>query len=200
MAEIKETINYYMADKFQMEDLAQRKLYINGEIDETIIDDYVYFILKWNKEDKEKSVSERQPILLYCSSCGGSVDDGFALIDVILQSKTPVYTINLSYWYSMGFMIGIAGHKRFATENAKFLMHDGQNFVWNSSSKVKDQMKFQEQVEQRIKDYILSRSKLSSKEYDDKLRVEWYLFGDQAKEKGFCDYVVGKDCDLDEII
>jgi len=200
MAEIKETINYYMADKFQMEDLAQRKLYINGEIDETIIDDYIYFILKWNKEDKEKSVSERQPILLYCSSCGGSVDDGFALIDVILQSKTPVYTINLSYWYSMGFMIGIAGHKRFATENAKFLMHDGQNFVWNSSSKVKDQMKFQEQVEQRIKDYILSRSKLSSKEYDDKLRVEWYLFGDQAKEKGFCDYVVGKDCDLDEII
>lgn len=200
MAEIKEIINYSISDKFQLEDIAQRKLYINGEIDETIIDDVVYFILKWNRDDKGKSIEERQPILLYCSSCGGSVDDGFALIDTILVSKTPIYTINLSYWYSMGFLIGLAANRRYATKNAKFLMHDGQNFVWNSSSKVKDQMKFQELIEQRVKEYILSRSKLTSKEYDDKLRVEWYMYSDEAKEKNFVDYIIGEDCDIDEII
>lgn len=49
-------------------------------------------------------------------------------------------------------------------------------------------------------DKLLSRSKLASEEYDSKLRVEWYMFSDEAKEKGFVDYIIGKDCDIDEII
>ena len=61
-------------------------------------------------------------------------------------------------------------------------------------------MEFQRRVEDRIKQYILSRSKITSKEYDSKLRVEWYLFADEAKDKGFCDYIIGDDCDIDEVI
>lgn len=100
----------------------------------------------------------------------------------------------------MGFLIGLAGHKRFAFQNAKFLMHDGSNFVYNSGAKAQDQMEFQRRVEERIKSYILSRSKLTSDEYDGKLRVEWYLFADEAKDKGFVDYIVGKDCSIDDVI
>ena len=200
MSEIKEQFNYMLCDKFQLEDLQDRKLYINFEIDETLIDEIVYHILRFNTEDKGKSVEERKPILLYCISNGGSVVDGFSLIDVILASKTPIYTINLGYQYSMGFLIGLAGHKRYALKNATFLMHDGQNFIYNSSAKVKDQMKFQEMQEERVKQYILSRSWLTSEEYDAKLRVEWYLYANQAKEKGFTDFIIGEDCDIDVII
>ena len=66
--------------------------------------------------------------------------------------------------------------------------------------KAQDQMEFNRRVEDRVKQYILSRSKLTSEEYDSKLRVEWYMFSDEAKEKGFVDYIIGKDCDIDEII
>lgn len=200
MSEIKQNLNLYLSDKFQMEDLEQRKLYINVEIDETIIDDIVYHILRWNAEDKGIDLKDRKPILLYNSSVGGSVDAGFALIDVMLTSKTPVYTINLSYNYSMSFLIGLAGNKRFATPNAKYLMHDGSNVIYNSTTKVRDQFKFQEQQEERIKDYIISRSKLTSEEYDNKLRIEWYMFAKEAKEKGFVDFIVGEDCSIDEIV
>ena len=117
-----------------------------------------------------------------------------------MNSKTPVYTINLGYQYSMGFLIGLAGHKRYATRNAKFLMHDGSNFVYNSGAKAQDQMEFHKKVEGRIKQYVLSRSKVTEEEYDSKLRVEWYLFADEAKEKGFVDYILGEDCDINEII
>lgn len=196
----KENFTYYLSDKFQLEDLADRKLYINYNIDETLIDEIVYHILRFNAEDKGKSVESRKPILLYVSSNGGSVVDGFALIDIILASKTPVYTINFSYQYSMGFLIGLAGSKRFGTKNATYLMHDGQNFAYNSTSKLRDQMKFQDQQEERIKQYILSRSKLTSKEYDEKLRIEWYMYADKAKEKGFVDYIVGEDVDIEEIL
>ena len=153
-----------------------------------------------NKEDKDIEPAERQPILLYVTSNGGEIDSGFELIDVIMNSKTPVYTINLGFQYSMGFLIGLAGHKRYATANAKFLMHDGSNFVWDSGMKAQDRMDFNKKIESRIKKYVMSRSKVTNEEYESKLRVEWYLFADEAKEKGFVDYIIGEDCDINEIV
>lgn len=185
---------------FYLNDLKQRKLFLNVDVEQLSVADIVKHIMQYNKEDKGIDPKDRQPILLYVTSNGGEVDSGFELIDIIQNSKTPVYTINLGYQYSMGFLIGLAGHKRFATQNAKFLMHDGSNFVYNSGAKAQDQMEFQKKVEDRVKQYILSRSKLTSEEYDSKLRVEWYLFASEAKDKGFVDYIIGEDCDIDEII
>lgn len=185
---------------FYLQDLKQRKLFLNADIDQFSVADIVKHIMQINKEDKGLEPHERMPILLYVTSNGGEVDSGFELIDVIMNSKTPVYTINLGYQYSMGFLIGLSGHKRFATRNAKFLMHDGSNFVYNSGAKAQDQMEFNRKIENRIKQYVLSRSKVSEEEYDSKLRVEWYLFADEAKEKGFVDYIIGEDCDINEIV
>lgn len=185
---------------FYLKDLKQRKLHLNGEIDQFVIEDTVKHILQFNREDAGIPAEERKPILLYVTSNGGSVDAGFELIDVIMCSKTPVYTINLGFQYSMGFLVGLAGHKRFATKNAKYLIHDGSNLVWNSGAKAQDQMEFYKRVDTRIRDFILSRGKITEREYDKKLRVEWYLFADEAKEKGFVDYIIGEDCDVDDIV
>lgn len=185
---------------FYLQDLKQRKLFLNADIDQFSVADIVKHIMQINKEDKHLEPQERKPILLYVTSNGGEVDSGFELIDVIMNSKTPVYTVNLGYQYSMGFLIGLSGHKRYATRNAKFLMHDGSNFIYNSGAKAQDQMEFNRKVESRIKKYVLSRSKVTSEEYDSKLRVEWYLFADEAKEKGFVDYILGEDCDINDIV
>lgn len=192
--------NGMVDDLFRLKDLRQRKLFLNADIDQYSIADIVKNIMQYNKEDHDLAINERTPIRLYITSDGGEVDAGFELIDIIASSKTPVYTINLGYQYSMGFLIGLAGHKRFAMPNAKFLMHDGSNVVYGSGTKVQDQMEFQKRVEQRVKDYILSKSKLTAQEYDSKLRVEWYLFAEEAKEKGFTDYIIGVDCEIDDVI
>ena len=187
-------------DLFRLQDLRNRKLYLNEGIDQCSVAEIVKHILQYNSDDKGIDPAERKPVLLYVVSEGGEVDSGFELIDTIQCSKTPIYTINLGYQYSMGFLIGLAGHKRFAMKNAKFLMHDGSNFVYNSGAQAQDQMRFNSRVEERIKEYILSRGNLTSEEYDAKLRVEWYMFADEAKERGFVDYIIGIDCDIDEVI
>lgn len=187
-------------DVFYLKDLQQRKLFLSEDILSISVIETVKHILQFNADDKEIPIEKRKPILLYIVSNGGEVDAGFELIDAIQNSKTPVYTINLGYQYSMGFLIGLAGHKRYASKNAKYLMHDGSNFVFNSGAKAQDQMEFQRRLETRIKQYILDNSSLSSEEYDSKLRVEWYLFADEAKEKGFVDYIIGEDCDIDDVI
>ena len=185
---------------FNLRNLQQRKLFLSEEIDEYVIDNIVRHILQYNADDKSIPVENRKPILLYVSSNGGSVDAGFELIDVIRESKTPVYTINMGWQYSMGFLIGIAGHKRFATKSAKFLMHDGTNFVINSAAKAQDQLEFNKKFEQRVKNYVLERTNITSELYDQKQRVEWYMLADDAKNLGVTDYIIGEDCTLDDII
>lgn len=187
-------------EMFRLQDLKNRKLFLNENISQESVHEFVKHILQYNHDDKGIDPAERKPIMLYVTSNGGSVDAGFELIDVILNSKTPVYTINLGFQYSMGFLIGLAGHKRFASPNAKFLMHDGSNFVWDSGAKAQDRMRFDSRVEERTKAYILSRGNLTSEEYDSKFRVEWYMFADEAKERGFVDCIIGVDCDIDDVI
>lgn len=189
-----------VSELFYLKDLQQRKLFLDDDVTQMNIGDIVKNIMQFNREDAPLEPEDRRPILLYIACNGGEVDAGFELIDVIMASKTPVYTINLGYQYSMGFLIGLAGHRRYAMRHSKFLMHDGTNFIVNSGAKAQDQMEFNRKVEERVKQYILSRSKVTSDEYDSKLRVEWYMFSDEAKEKGFVDYIIGEDCDIDEVV
>lgn len=189
-----------LEEVMMVKDMQQRKIWLHDEIDIETVSGAIHNIYQYNREDAAIPVEERKPILLYIASNGGSVDAGFALIDAIQTSKTPVYTINTGYWYSMGFLIGLAGKKRFAMPNATFLMHDGSNFIWTSGSKAQDQADFNRRVEARVKQYILDHSTLTSKEYDKKQRVEWYLFADEAKERGFIDQIIGVDCDIDTVV
>ncbi len=183
-----------------VKDLKQRKLYLNDDINSDSAMEIVHHILQFNTDDAGIPADSRRPILLYVTSCGGSVDAGFALIDAIRCSKTPVYTINIGFQYSMGFLIGLAGHKRFAMPNARFLLHDGSDFVFDSGAKAQDQMEFHKKANARTKEYILAMSKVTPEEYDSRLRVEWYMFAEEAKRYGFTDCIVGQDCDIDAII
>jgi len=201
MAEPKMTYNLELSDKFEIEDYDGRRLFLNFEIDEAVITSIAYHILRYNRMDAGKPIEERKPILLYINTPGGSVVDGFGLIDVILQSKTPIYTINQAMAASMGFLIFLAGDKRYAMKHGEFLMHDGNTFTWDSTAKAKDRLDFEtNELEKSTKDYIISRTKIDEQLYDEKYRIEWYMLADTAKKYGICDYIIGEDCDIDEII
>lgn len=192
--------NCGLEDVFYVKDLLQRKIFIHCPIEQETVDAAVHHILQFNRDDRGIPPEERRPILLYVNSKGGEEEPGYMLIDAILESVTPVYTVNLGYQYSMAFLIGLAGHKRFATRHARFLMHDGVGSLMDSTSKIYDFVEFQKKAELQLKEYVLNRSKISSSEYDAKHRVEWYMLSDEAKKFGFTDYIIGEDCDLDEII
>lgn len=185
---------------FYLRDIKQRKLFLSTDICQETVCDTIRHIMQINREDADIPYEERKPILLYVASNGGDVDAGFALVDAILCSKTPVYVVNQGYQYSMGFLIGLAGHKRFAMPHAKFLMHDGSQFICTSGAKAQDQMEFNKKLEERIKAYILSRTKITSEMYDSQMRKEWYMFADEAKELGVVDHIVGEDCTIDDIV
>lgn len=73
-------------------------------------------------EAKEKEY-KREPIKIYINSYGGNLYDMWSLIDIILNSKTPIYTYCTGYAMSAGFKIFLAGHKRFVSKHATLLYH-----------------------------------------------------------------------------
>ena len=198
---IEEVINYCLQDEFDIADAEDRRLYLNCEVDEKVIDTLAYMIMEYNREDAGLPIEKRKPIRLYINSPGGSVYDGFGLCAAIKTSKTPVYTINQALCASMGFMIFIAGQKRFSMPYSVFLLHEGETFDYGNTSKVGDRIEFEkEQLGQMIKEYVVSNTAIDQELYEKNYRREWYFLPTEGKELGVVDHIIGVDCAIDDAL
>ncbi len=190
-------------------DVSERRLFLYGTITDIEAEEgmlacasktgeLVEQIFDYNREDSGKSVESRRPIKLFINSPGGDMNEGFALIDAIKLSKTPIHTINIGQWSSMSFLIGITGHKRFSFPHATFLLHDGSSGAFGSTNKVQDRVKFEERFENEVvKNHVLDHSNMKGIDYDALARVEYYLLPADALVRGFIDEIV---TDIDAIL
>lgn len=71
MEDIKKVYNLCYEDKFDIEDNEGRRIYLNCEVDEGVVDGAVYHILRYNRLDKDIPVEDRKPIIIYINSPGG---------------------------------------------------------------------------------------------------------------------------------
>lgn len=198
---VAQSFNYTWLDSFDMEDLDERRLYINDEISDEVITDIGYHILRYNRLDKDVKPEERTPITLYLNTDGGLLYSANSLISLIENSITPVHTVNLGRCLSAGFLIFIAGKKRYSLDNAIFLLHEGQNGDINATGKYFDRASFEKNViEKKVKDYVLEKTAITLKMYDKNYRTEWYMSAEKARELEVCDYIVGENCTLDDIL
>ena len=187
-------------DEVFEDNLKERKVILNQPVDENIVEMITVQILKWNKEDKTKKIEDRKPILIYINTGGGDVFTGLNLCDVIKYSKTPIHGVILAYAYSMGGVIFLSTHKKYMFPNSSVLIHDGSTTLSGSSGKVKDLQKFYSKVDDRLKHAIIDNCNITSEEYDDNADREQYMLADECKEKGICDFIVGVDCSIEEVI
>lgn len=184
-------------DAYVREDLQNRILLINEQITDLVVDEQVMCILRWNAEDRNIPTDKRKPITIYLNSEGGSSFDGQALIDVMLASKTPIKTVGIGMVASMAYLIFIAGHERISFPNSCLLMHEGNTSVGGVSSKARDTMAFFDDMEERMKKFILSRTSITEEKYEEVYKKEWWMYAQEAKQFGIVDKIIGEDCDID---
>lgn len=170
--------------------LQDRKILINEEITDDLIEKTIMQIIMFNEKDKDIPPEKRKPIEIYLNTSGGNVDVGLVLCNVIQNSKTPVHITVIARAYSMGGLILLAGHKRRAYEFSSILIHDGSTAIGGSTKKVKDTMKFYDTMEEKIKNYILKNSKISEELYLEKYGVEWFIWANEALELGIIDEII----------
>ena len=61
-------------------------------------------------------------------------------------------------------------------------------------------MEFFNLGEQRTKDFVLSRTKMTEEFYDQYFDTELYMYADRAKELGIVDKIIGEDVELEDVI
>lgn len=176
--------------------LKKREILWSDEIDDTTIDIALY-IKKWNEEDKGLPAEQRNPIKIFINSDGGSVDTVLHIIDMIYLSKTPVYTIGMGRVYSAGGLLLMAGQKRYIFQHTSCLIHDGSSGAIGSIGKMLDNLEFTKELEKRMKQYILSSTRISEEQYDQNYRRDWFMFSEEMIELGIADEIVA---DIDTIL
>jgi ATP-dependent Clp protease protease subunit len=145
-AVVSNTSNFF--DKVFEEHLNDRKIIINGEITEDIVETAMLQILKWNEVDMDKLPEARKPIRILLNSPGGNVSEGLVLCNIIENSKTEIHITTLGTAASMGAYIAMAGTKghRKCYEFSTFLIHSGSMVVAGNSDDVESTVLYYSQI------------------------------------------------------
>lgn len=96
---------------------------INGELAKHVVQKIAEFCKQWTENGIPES--ERQ-VVVRINSPGGSIVDGFAILDNIQASNVKIVTIAEGMAASMGaFLLAVAGTKgyRLAFKNAEIMIH-----------------------------------------------------------------------------
>lgn len=167
----------------------ERNLYLKENVDEKSVMPLIEAIHRINDDDAEKEKEyngwEREPIKLYIYTYGGVCYAGFALIDAIRASKTPVHTIVLGTAMSMGIFVFNAGHKRLIGEHATLMYHDvsistGMNGEMTEGLKIEldEALRLQKMGSDFLMEYSLVEESIL-KDYINR-KADWYISAEEA--------------------
>lgn len=173
-----------------------RIFYLSDEIDNSSMGFLCYCILNIiendNRKEKNKKNFVRQPIKFYVNTNGGNVYDMWSLIDIIINSKTPIYTYCTGYAMSSGFAIFLAGHKRFASKHATFMCHQIKQYFHASYQDCLECIEESNYLQKNLEEYIISRTKITQKYLDNirKNKKDMYIHIDEALKLGIIDEII----------
>lgn len=147
-----------------------RDLFLRGYIDENNTGEVIEKIVELNRDDNDSEIlrKDREPIRLHIQSEGGNIMDGFALVDIILTSKTPVYTYCEGYAESSALDIFLAGEKRFAFTHSRFLIHSASATMTDMPlPNVERHLVRLRDLEELGKELLIKRTKLTREQVEE---------------------------------
>lgn len=159
--------------------------FLYGDIDEENIMDAIYWITYENLQPGD------YPLTLYVNSDGGSLQDAFALIDVMRKSKKPVHTIGIGAICSSAFMIFAAGERghRLISPTATSMCHQYTDALTGKYHDIKATSKEHELINKRMVDLLKEFTDLNTTTIKRKLLSpsDSYFTAEELVELGVAD-------------
>ena len=176
--------------------LAENRIfYIDYEIDMGILEVQRDIILI-NITDKDIPVEERIPIKILIDSPGGLLSETMSVASTIIQSKTPIITINMADAYSGAAILLMAGHKRYAMPYSKAMLHTGSGGTSGTFEQTEEQQKnYKRQVEDMGK-FILTRTGMDEKVFKRNKTKDWYMMPEDQLKYGLVHEIVDNLFDI----
>ena len=158
-----------------------------------ITDESVKPVIEWILVENHVTKKKKKELLLLICSDGGSMEDAFALIDVMKASAIPIKTVGLGSVASSALLIFLTGSpgRRILTPNTSILSHQ---YSWGSDGKHHELFAITKEfglAQQRMIDHYKLTTGLDDETIKNKLLPpnDVYLSSQEALELGICDYV-----------
>lgn len=178
--------------------IRDRRIYINGVIDEELSFETCYFLNRIKDiDDKENiPIDKREKITLVINSYGGSVICGNAIIGTIEHFKTIGYQIEAivqGFAYSMAFGILVCCSKRYGYLLSDYMVHQIQIGMYQDNMKememtIEGTKKQWNKMVQYITKYTNITEEQLQEIYDKK--TDWFMDCDEALSLGVVDEII----------
>lgn len=169
--------------------LLNRKIIINEAIGDNLLETAILPFIEMDNDGSGKEIE------IIISSPGGEIYSGFNLVDQIEKAKSPVTIHIMAMAASMGFLIAMAGKnnpnvKTVCHPFSVGLLHSGSQYMEGSAHAVKDTFNFSQHYEEKIKEYILSHTKIDENLYEKVERKEYWMDADEMLRLGIVDEII----------
>lgn len=179
-------------------DRKNRLIFIDYDIDDTLLREVGRQIIEYNREDKGKPTDERTPIVILINSGGGCLDSTYATIAIMETSKTPIITVNMNCAYSAAGLILMAGHKRYCMPRSQVLIHSGSaQGISGNYEDIQESTKSYRKMVEEMREFIISKTKIDKALMKKNQSRDWYLPTSEQIDLGVVDEVI---TDLDSIL
>lgn len=146
-----------------------------------------FIINRLNKLSEDKK--NNKPILFYINSIGGDISAGIRIINAMMVSRRPVYTINVGIAASMSAYIFSHGKLRIMLPNTTLMFHHASISISGDIESVTGRILDIRDTMERLDRYVCDRSGYNYNMYRFKISNEWWIDMKQASELGFVDSV-----------
>lgn len=184
----------------QIETPKERNLFLSAQFDQKSIMDLSKEIIDINENDdllaaqyKPHGITlERKPIKIYIDSFGGQVYQCLGLVGIIENSKTEVHTICTGAAMSCGFILLIAGHKRFAYQHATMMYHQISSGGNMKIQDIVEDLAECERLQKWLEDLTIRKTKLKRKVLvkNRERKIDWFFTSKEALNYGIIDKIL----------
>lgn len=170
--------------------MAERKVFIEGEINADKACEFMKQIILLNAEDPQ------QPIDVLINSPGGEINSGMLMYDVIQASKAPIRMYCIGKAYSMGAVLFACGnHGRYMLPHGELMIHEpllGSRVGGNSSS-IKSISDSLLETKRKMNQILAKHTGKSQEEVEEATSFDHYFSPEESIAFGLCDQIVGFD-------
>ena len=174
--------------------LSQRRVFLNGRVDDKSAHSVIGKLLFLDAVDHEK------PIILYINSGGGVVTSGLAIYDVMQHVRPPVYTVCLGHAESMAAVLLSAGERghRYALPNARVMIHQPHHVISGQTTDIIIKASKAERTRGSLSAIIQKHTGKGAEEVEAALERDTYMTAEEAVAFGIVDRAAVSAADLDE--
>ena len=139
-----------------------------------------------------------EPILMVINSPGGDADAGFAILDIIRAIKSPVKTLANGIAASAATVVLLASKKewRFATKNARLLIHQPSTGTQGTASDIEIQAKAIRELRKVGSQLIADQTGKSFDQVEKDIHRDYWMNAEEAQNYGLVSKLVDNISDI----